>query len=316
MTQPATQPAMQPASSRRRGPFRGRLVGMNSPPLDSVVVAAAAAALRTCLDEGAPLFVAAGAGMGVDSGLPDFRGPEGFWRAYPAYAHLGLRFEDLANPRWFKDDPTLAWGFYGHRRNLYRATTPHDGYGVLRRWCERAFDHGVFTSNVDGAFFKTGFADDVVVEVHGAIDTMQCTSGVHGLWPAGPEDIDVDAATFRARPPFPLCPTCGALARPNILMFGDFGWDSARSDDQRALLGELFAQTPRDAPVVVVECGAGTHIPTVRGFSESVLRRFDRAKLLRVNVRESEADDDRLADRVVSIPAGARAALLAIDAAL
>ena len=55
----------------------------------------------------------------------------------------------------------------------------------------------------------------------------------------------------------------------------------------------------------------GHHVP-----ENDVLRRFDRAKLLRVNVRESEADDDRLADRVVSIPAGARAALLAIDAAL
>ena len=39
----------------------------------------------------------AGAGMGVDSGLPDYRGPEGFWRAYPPYRALGLRFEELAD---------------------------------------------------------------------------------------------------------------------------------------------------------------------------------------------------------------------------
>lgn len=45
------------------------------------------------------LLVCAGAGMGVDSGLPDFRGPEGFWRAYPAARRLGLRFEELADPR-------------------------------------------------------------------------------------------------------------------------------------------------------------------------------------------------------------------------
>ena len=57
------------------------------------------------------LVIAAGAGMGVDSGLPDFRGPQGFWRAYPPYQKLGLSFEDLANPRWFSDDPELAWGF-------------------------------------------------------------------------------------------------------------------------------------------------------------------------------------------------------------
>ena len=39
------------------------------------------------------LVISAGAGMGVDSGMPDFRGSEGFWRAYPAYAKLGMRFE-------------------------------------------------------------------------------------------------------------------------------------------------------------------------------------------------------------------------------
>jgi NAD-dependent SIR2 family protein deacetylase len=58
------------------------------------------------------LLIGAGAGMGVDSGLPDFRGDQGFWRAYPPYQKLGLRFTSLANPRWFASDPALAWGFY------------------------------------------------------------------------------------------------------------------------------------------------------------------------------------------------------------
>src|SRR5512143_1476726 len=84
------------------------------------------------------LLIGAGAGMGVDSGLPDFRGPEGFWRAYPPYRKLGLAFEDLANPRWFDDDPALAWGFYGHRLNLYRKTAPHAGFAVLKRLAARA----------------------------------------------------------------------------------------------------------------------------------------------------------------------------------
>ncbi|MBM4280794.1 MAG: NAD-dependent protein deacetylase [Deltaproteobacteria bacterium] len=254
--------------------------------------------------------------MGVDSGLPDFRGPEGFWRAYPAYAHLKLKFEDLANPRWFVDDATLAWGFYGHRRNLYRATAPHDGYAVLRRWCMRAGAHAAYTSNVDGALVKAGFEPAVIAEVHGAIDTMQCTTGMHGLWAAGPQAIDVDAVTGRARPPFPTCPRCGALARPNILMFGDYGWDDTRTDEQLGRLNALLADVDRDAAVVVVECGAGTHIPTVRGFSHQLLRRFPRATLVRINVREAQSDEPRHDVRVVSIAAGARVALLALDAAL
>ncbi len=57
-------------------------------------------------------MVCAGAGIGVDSGLPDFRGNQGFWRAYPPFAELGLSFVDMANPQWFASDPEFAWGFY------------------------------------------------------------------------------------------------------------------------------------------------------------------------------------------------------------
>jgi NAD-dependent SIR2 family protein deacetylase len=59
------------------------------------------------------LLIISGAGMGVDSGLPDFRGPEGFWKAYPPFRPLGLRFEDMANTRLFREEPSLAWGFTG-----------------------------------------------------------------------------------------------------------------------------------------------------------------------------------------------------------
>jgi NAD-dependent SIR2 family protein deacetylase len=79
------------------------------------------------------LLIGAGAGMGVDSGLPDFRGKKGFWRAYPPYQRLGLDFVSLANPRWFAEDATLASGFYGHQMGLYRQTTPHEGYGQVEQ---------------------------------------------------------------------------------------------------------------------------------------------------------------------------------------
>ena len=84
------------------------------------------------------LLITAGAGIGVDSGLPDFRGNEGFWRAYPPLKRLGISFYDMANPIWFKRDPELAWGFYGHRLELYRSTEPHEGFRRLREWGEAA----------------------------------------------------------------------------------------------------------------------------------------------------------------------------------
>ena len=131
------------------------------------------------------MLITAGAGMGVDSGLPDFRGTEGFWNAYPAYKHLGLSFSQLANPRWFKQDPPLAWGFYGHRLNLYRETVPHDGFGILRKWAKRtAGDSYIFTSNVDGQFQKAGFSEDVVTEAHGSIHHLQCSGTCTEIWNA------------------------------------------------------------------------------------------------------------------------------------
>jgi NAD-dependent SIR2 family protein deacetylase len=80
------------------------------------------------------LLIGAGAGMGVDSGLPDFRGPEGFWQAYPPFR--GRQFAELSNPHWFRADPSLAWGFFGHRLNLYRTAAPHPGFDILRQWGE------------------------------------------------------------------------------------------------------------------------------------------------------------------------------------
>ena len=173
------------------------------------------------------ILIGAGAGMGVDSGLPDFRGGQGFWKAYPPYAELGLDFVSLANPRWFASDPELAWGFYGHRLMLYRETEPHQGFTILHRWMSR-MPHGgfVYTSNVDGHFQKAGFSPEQVYEVHGTIGAMQCLRecGV-GIFSADPYSLEVDHRDDARSSPLPQCPKCGDLARPNILMFGDWGWD-------------------------------------------------------------------------------------------
>ena len=89
------------------------------------------------------LLITAGAGMGVDSGLPDFRGRNGFWRAYPSLERLGLYFESIANGSAMHRLPRLCWGFYGHRLALYRQTEPHAGFYLLRRWAE-GMAHGAF----------------------------------------------------------------------------------------------------------------------------------------------------------------------------
>lgn len=79
------------------------------------------------------LLISADAGMGVDSGLPDFRGNQGMWQAYPELGKQRIEFSSIANPNAFNDAPALAWGFYGHRLKLYRQTTPHQGFHLLKK---------------------------------------------------------------------------------------------------------------------------------------------------------------------------------------
>lgn len=251
------------------------------------------------------LLVCAGAGMGVDSGLPDFRGPEGFWRAYPPYRALGLRFEELADPVHFADDPALAWGFYGHRLALYRATVPHAGFAVLRRWA-RERPTWVFTSNVDGQFQRAGFAPDRVAEVHGSIHHLQCLAGCgQPVWPADGVDVTVDPATMRAQPPLPSCPRCGALARPNILMFGDASFNPSEAAPRLAAYSD-FVRAHR-VGLAVIEVGAGTAVPTVRRQAE--LASATTGALIRINTREPRVRDPR----AVGIAAPAAETLQVLD---
>lgn len=255
------------------------------------------------------LLIVAGAGMGVDSGLPDFRGERGFWNAYPMYERLGISFVGAANPVHFRDDPAFGWGFYGHRTNLYRATEPHEGFRILRRWIARlGLAHFVVTSNVDGQFQKAGFDEVAVLEVHGSIHHLQCLAPCSGaIWPSR-EEIPVDQETMRALR-IPRCGRCGGVARPNILMFGDDSWLSVRTDAQEdgfeAFLGENGGR-----PTAVVEMGAGTAISTMRAMSERLGRRRG-VTVVRINPREPWIDSPHIA-----IPDGALSTLAAIDARL
>ena len=259
------------------------------------------------------LLITAGAGMGVDSGLPDFRGNDGFWKAYPVAARLGLSFVDMANPEWFEKDPHLAWAFYGHRLGLYRRTRPHDGFAKLMEWAAKKPEgYFVFTSNVDGHFQRAGFSKDRIEECHGSIHHFQCADNCEGaIWEASDEQVTVDESIFRAANPLPRCRHCGGMARPNILMFGDGLWIPDRSHAQHGRFSQwLRALEKKSAQLTVIELGAGTAIPTVRYTSESVAKRLG-GKLTRINPREFEVPDGGF-----SIAAGALEGIRRLEEAL
>lgn len=231
------------------------------------------------------LLVTAGAGMGVDSGLPDFRGNQGFWQQHPIYAEQGLTFQDLASPDWFKCDPHKAWGFYGYRYNLYQHTQPHLGFTLLKRWQEAKPIAGfVYTSNVDGQFQKAGFSDERIYECHGSLHYLQCSRACQDLiWPVDQLPFEVDEQVMMAVGELPTCPQCGGIARPNILMFNDWDWLEQRSYQQQKRFN-AWKYSVRGKRVVVIELGAGIKVGGIRYQGDTQIR----GALIRINPREPQ----------------------------
>jgi NAD-dependent SIR2 family protein deacetylase len=252
------------------------------------------------------LLITAGAGIGIDSSLPDFRGDVGFWRAYPALGNRNLRFTEIANPKAFQQHAELAWGFYGHRLQLYRTTVPHAGFTLLNRIASLIPNGAfVFTSNVDQQFQRSGMLDNRVVECHGSIEKMQCLLACgQPTWSAHEFVPVVDVKNCALISALPTCPSCGGIARPNILMFGDCDWDSTYADQQERRLEAWLARQDR---TVILEIGAGTAIPTVRLFGEQLSR-----PLIRLNPSESTVG----MRRDIGIPLGALEGITAIAEAL
>jgi NAD-dependent SIR2 family protein deacetylase len=258
------------------------------------------------------LLITAGAGMGVDSGLPDFRGKDGFWRAYPALRRLGLSFEEMAQPSWFDDRPEMAWAFYGHRQQLYRATKPHDGFRMMLEW-GRAMPAGYFvvTSNVDGHFHSAGFAGQRILEKHGSVHRYQCTTPCgDSIWQNDAPELQIDLETITAHGTLPRCPQCGAMARPNVLMFADAAWVAKVAHEQEQRYRQWLASV-RGRKLVILELGAGTAIATIRWHGEKLTGERPQTTLVRVNPDATDADES-----VIPMRLGALEALTRIEATL
>lgn len=236
------------------------------------------------------LVISAGAGMGVDSGLPDFRGTNGFWKTFSTHADKQMGITELASPQTFAEDPALAWWFYGRRLLSYRRTQPHTGFEILKRWGQsKHFGAWVFTSNVDGHFQKAGFHDAQIEECHGSIHYLQCMKPcVPDIWSVGEYIPEFNDASGQLIGPLPLCPHCGGLARPNILMFSDYDFVDDRTEAQRKRRLDWLERVKfAGAKLVVIELGAGTVVPTVRHFSEQLTRNYG-ASIIRINPDDAQ----------------------------
>jgi len=219
------------------------------------------------IQKASAILIVAGAGLGIDSGLPDYRGSTGFWEDYPPAKEKGFGYKDLATPDWYKKDPHLAWGFAAHLIQMYRSVVPHEGFQILLQLCKQKNSYYVMTSNVDGEFQKAGFPPDCVYEVHGSVHKWQCTQPKkckkQDIWISG-QLPKLDEKTFKAVGTLPICPHCGSLARLNVSLFGDFDYVDTDSKAQKERFLSWINSKLSVGPLVVIEVGCGVSEHSIR----------------------------------------------------
>jgi len=198
------------------------------------------------------------AGMSADSNIPTFRDKEGYWKNFPPFKEKNLEAQDLASPWAFKNVLPHAWAFYEWRRRNAHENTPHEGYHIINRWIEQRFEDGfVHTTNTDGYHIKSGLDENRIIEIHGSMWRLQCLETCsREFWDMDSAPLcELDYDTMEADD-FPLCVNCNAIARPHILMFGD--WDYVGHPKQEEQYSR-FIQKPIDLAILVGSSGA---VPT------------------------------------------------------
>lgn len=201
------------------------------------------------------LVALTGSGISAESGIPTFRGENGLWRRY--------RAESLATPEAFARDPALVWEWYDWRRGIIAPAEPNAGHRVLAGWEALFRGFAVITQNVDGLHAKAGSRD--VVELHGNIWSCRCTK--EGT-------VRELRETPLPRIP-PVCPDCGALARPHIVWFGE-ALDPA-------VLARAFALC--EACQVMVVVGTSAVVQPAASLPLAAARAG--AKIVEINVEET-----------------------------
>ncbi len=252
------------------------------------------------------ILIHAGAGMSVDSGLPDFRSEGGFWKEYPVLKKHNISWYSISDPDAFFKMPNLAWAFFGHRIKLYRKTSPHTGYKQLLKICQsKKGGYFVFTSNCDGHFLKAGYDNELIEECHGSIFILQCAyKCTSEIWEIDDELIEIDELEFKAKEPLPICKNCGKVARPNLMLFGDGYYlkDKNRKQSEK-FYHWMNLQKEKNNHILIIEIGTGTGVPTVRNQTEYFVK-YRNMSLIRINPVDYDVPEGQ-----ISIPLGALEAI-------
>ena len=185
--------------------------------------------VRAWVAEARDVAVLTGAGISTDSGIPDFRGPNGVWTKDPAA-------EKLATLQHYVADPEVRKRSWKIRTDSPMFTArPNDGHRALAALDAAGKLHTLVTQNVDGLHQQAGVDPDRVVEVHGTIWRWACLVCEAG----GP--IDEVLVRVRNGEDDPPCPRCGGIVKSATISFGQSlrAGDMERAEEA-ALSCDLF----------------------------------------------------------------------------
>ena len=162
------------------------------------------AALAELIRRRGPAVVLTGAGVSTESGIPDFRSRTGIWADVDPL--------EVASIDAFVRDPERVWDFYALRFETLLAAEPNAAHLALAELERRGHVRAVVTQNIDTLHERAGSRE--VVEVHGSIRRAVC------LRCPGSEPLTGVLAQLRERRA-PLCPACGAVLKPDVVLFGE-----------------------------------------------------------------------------------------------
>jgi NAD-dependent deacetylase len=151
------------------------------------------------------ILVITGAGVSAESGIPTFRGKDGYWR--------NLDPIKLATPEAFARDPELVWQWYRERRERIRNSQPNAGHESIARLARRAGEFLLVTQNVDDLHERAGLAKAEMVQIHGDIFVTRCSRCSFSRPDCNGQQRQEDD--------IPRCTRCDALMRPGVIWFGE-----------------------------------------------------------------------------------------------
>ena len=153
--------------------------------------------------------VLSGAGISTDSGIPDFRGPDGVWTVDPDA-------EMMSNIERYLTDPEVRRRAWQHRASsqLWDAS-PNDGHDAVVALERQGRLRAVVTQNIDGLHQAAGSSPELVVEVHGSVRDVVCTACDY----RAPIAVALDRVL--AGEEDPPCPDCGGILKSSTVLFGE-----------------------------------------------------------------------------------------------